>query len=103
MTENGKSALEMARERRREMAEAGIKVVVKNPLEKLAERPESLRLAINAKCYQCEGGDSDPGVKQRIGTCSIRDCGLWAVRPYQGRVISGDVDSQELSETANGK
>jgi len=65
------------------LAAAGIKVVIKNPLEKLATAPTSLRLAINAKCYQCEGEDADPGIKLRIGACEIKSCALWAVRPYQ--------------------
>lgn len=55
----------------------------KNPIEKLATNPKSLRLAVNAKCFDCEGGDSDPGVRGRIGTCKVTGCGLWAVRPYQ--------------------
>lgn len=76
-------ALEQARIARQAMADAGIPVVIKNPLEKLATAPTSLRLAINAKCYQCEGEDADPGVKRRIGTCEIQSCALWAVRPYQ--------------------
>lgn len=93
MTAAAKTALDMAREKRRQMTEAGIKVQIKNPLEKLADNPLSLRASINAKCYQCEGEDSDPGVKRRIGTCGIRDCGLWAVRPYQG--MSAEEDSQD--------
>ncbi len=75
--------LEKARIARQAMAAAGIKVVIKNPLEKLATAPTSLRLAINAKCYQCEGEDADPGIKLRIGACEIKSCALWAVRPYQ--------------------
>jgi hypothetical protein len=77
------TGLEKARIARQAMSAAGIKVVIKNPMEKLATAPTSLRLAINAKCYQCEGEDADPGVKRRIGTCEIQSCALWAVRPYQ--------------------
>lgn len=79
------SALDLARAKRAEMTAAGIRVQIKNPLEKLADMPTSLRRAITAKCYQCEGEDADPGVKRRIGTCEVRDCALWTVRPYQGR------------------
>lgn len=45
------SALDLARAKRAEMTAAGIKVQVKNPLEKLADMPTSLRRAITAKCY----------------------------------------------------
>lgn len=55
----------------------------KNPIEKLASNPNSLRLAVNAKCFDCEGGDADPNVRGRIGGCKVTTCGLWAVRPYQ--------------------
>jgi hypothetical protein len=64
-------------------AEAGERIEHRNPLEKLALNPLSLRAAINAMCYQCEGEDADPGVRRRIGTCPIKTCALWAVRPYQ--------------------
>jgi hypothetical protein len=62
---------------------AGEKIIQRNPLEKLALNPKSLRYAVNAMCYQCEGEDADPGVKRRIGECAIKSCALWAVRPYQ--------------------
>lgn len=56
----------------------------KNPVEKAKENPNSLRFAINAKCYECEGGDTDPNVRWRIGNCVCEDtCPLWNVRPYQ--------------------
>jgi hypothetical protein len=80
---NTLSPLEKARQARKEMQEAGIPVKVKNPLEKLADKPQSLRRAIDAKCYQCEGEDADPAVKWRIGNCLCDDCALYMVRPYQ--------------------
>lgn len=54
-----------------------------DPLEKARRNPTSLRLAINAKCFDCEGGNADPNVQRRIGTCSITTCPLHPVRPYQ--------------------
>ena len=54
-----------------------------DPLEKLRQNPTSLRAAINAKCWDCVGMDSDPAPKWRIGNCHMSDCGLFAVRPYQ--------------------
>lgn len=55
----------------------------RTPVEKLEDNPKSLRLSVNAKCYQCSGEDADPSVQWRIGNCEITDCALWAVRPYQ--------------------
>lgn len=77
------TGLERARQARKAMQEAGIAVRIKNPLEKLADNPTSLRLAINAKCYQCEGEDSDPHVRWRIGNCLLPECALFAIRPHQ--------------------
>ena len=62
---------------------AGEKIERKTPLQKLADSPLSLRAAVNAKCYQCEGEDADPGVRWRIGNCACASCALHAVRPYQ--------------------
>jgi hypothetical protein len=83
MHENAKIGLEKARLARIAAKEAGIPVERKNPLERLATNPTSLRLSINAKCYDCMGQDQDPGIRQRIGTCHLNTCGLWHVRPYQ--------------------
>lgn len=75
-------ALEAARLKREEMKEAGVKLERKSPLEKALERPGSLRLAVNGKCWECEG-EEDPGVRERIRTCSVVTCPLHSVRPYQ--------------------
>ncbi len=56
---------------------------VKSPIEKAGANPNSLRLAVNAMCFQCEGCDADPCVQWRIGNCNIPDCALYAVRPYR--------------------
>lgn len=81
-----KGTLEKARRARAEAAELrrdqGLKVT-KTPIEKATENPSSLRLAINAKCYDCQGQDADPGVKKRIAFCECVDCPLHPVRPYQ--------------------
>ena len=58
-------------------------LVRRTPLEKTLLNPKSLRLAINAKCWDCQGGDSDPCVQWRIGNCEISDCALFKVRPHQ--------------------
>ena len=50
----------------------------KNPVEKWEENKTSLRLSINAFCYQCIGE-----VKEEIRNCTAYDCPLFVVRPYQ--------------------
>ena len=54
-----------------------------DPLEKARRHPESLRLAINAKCFDCVGQDADPCWQWRVGNCASRLCPLRPVRPYQ--------------------
>ena len=56
---------------------------LKSPLEKPAENPGSLRLAINAKCYDCIGRDYDPDWRGSIRHCACTDCPLYAVRPFR--------------------
>ena len=41
---------------------------------------KSLKTAIQAQCLECCWFD-----RQAIRECSATQCGLWAVRPYQGR------------------
>jgi hypothetical protein len=57
----------------------------RTPLEKVRANPKSLRLSVNAKCYECMGGGSDPGVVDRIAQCDTEGCPLHGVRPYQGK------------------
>ena len=68
--------------------EAGGKA--KNPLEKLQENPKSLRLAINAKCWDCSNFQ-----REEISSCHLTKCGLWHVRPYQkkGKDFEDDVET----------
>lgn len=77
------SALEKAREASRALRESGIKPERLDPIEKSRANPKSLRLAINGKCWDCQGGMADPGVRERIGSCPVVACCLHAVRPYQ--------------------
>jgi hypothetical protein len=53
-----------------------------NPLERAAKNPRSAKLAIHAKCYDCQGGDADPGIRARIRECSVTRCPLHPHRPY---------------------
>ena len=54
-----------------------------DPIEKAKRKPTSLRLAINAKCWECQGGNLDPHPRWRIGNCEVVDCSLYPNRPYQ--------------------
>ena len=54
-----------------------------DPIERAKRNPKSLRAAIDAKCWDCEGGDADPAPHWRIGNCVCPDCPLYPVRPYQ--------------------
>lgn len=54
-----------------------------DPVAKAKTKPKSLRLAVTAKCWDCVGGDADPGPRQRIRECGVRRCPLHPVRPYQ--------------------
>jgi len=83
MTERHVSALEMAKKKRVEMAEQGIKVVVRDWIEKAAKNPASLRMAVNAMCWDCVGAGADANPRQAIRDCEIKKCPLWNVRPYQ--------------------
>jgi len=48
-----------------------------NPIEKANKYPNSLRAAINGKCFDCQGRNDDPGVVKRIRTCEIPECTLY--------------------------
>jgi len=94
------SALDKAREAQRAKREAG-EIEILDPIEKSRRKPDSLRLAINGKCWDCIGGASDPGPRQRIRDCPCTDCTLYQVRPYQnvkGRPSYLDVDDAPHDE-----
>lgn len=55
----------------------------KNPIERLNEKPTSMRRAINAKCYDCVGGDGDQGWRQRVRKCFDNKCPLYNFRPFK--------------------
>ena len=65
-----------AAEYRRKLAAGEIKKL--NPIEKAYANPKSLRLAINGKCWECSCGQ-----RVEITKCTVKDCCLWGVRPYQ--------------------
>lgn len=78
-----KTALQKAQESLAAKRAAGEEIERLDPVEKARRNPQSLRLAINAKCWDCQGGASDPGIRDRIGSCQVSRCSLHPVRPYQ--------------------
>lgn len=54
-----------------------------DPIAKAACHPNSLRLAINAKCWDCVGAGADPNPRGAIRHCPVLRCPLYAHRPYQ--------------------
>lgn len=75
--------LERAQARMREMREAGIVPERLNPAERAKRNPNSLRLAVTAKCYECLGGQDAQNIRREIRECTAQNCPLYAVRPYQ--------------------
>ena len=105
MTEAHKAKLvESMQKARLARLASGEKVTHLDPVERAKKKPTSLRLAVNGKCWDCQGGDADPLPRQRIGQCdaSVR-CPLWPVRPYQKHAKGpkiADLDETQLAEAA---
>ena len=57
-------------------------------LERHAENP-TRKTAIEAKCWDCQGGDADPAVFWRIGNCPIPACALYPFRPFRHKYGKG--------------
>ena len=77
MNEQAKIALQEYREK---VASGEIEVVRLNPIEKAKNNPKSLRLAIDAQCFDCMGRT---GSTNDIRECTAKDCPLYPVRPYR--------------------
>lgn len=43
----------------------------------------SLKGHVQQTCFECVGGDDDPGPKLRVKRCACSDCPLHPVRPWQ--------------------
>lgn len=64
-----------------------------NPEGKLAAtNPKSISLAIAARCWQCVGGGADPAAVEQIKKCTIGDCALYPVRPYQAHGFKANIE-----------
>lgn len=92
-----RDAMKLAQMRLREKRASGEKLQRRTPKQKLQERPNSLRLAVNAKCVECMGGDDVPNFRKYIRECTSPDCPLYAVRPYQTKTD----DEEEADEHTN--
>lgn len=52
------------------------------PIQRARLRPNSLRLAINAQCYDCIYDKSDVGSwRQQVAACPSANCPLYCQRP----------------------
>ena len=88
-------ALEKARAAREALIASGQTIERKSPMEKHQSNPSSLRLAVNAKCFDCVGGEhADSGFRRCIRECNVTKCPLHTVRPYQ----RAEQDELEQSE-----
>jgi hypothetical protein len=76
---NTVKGLQKARAKRAENVRLGIKPL--NPLQKAKQSPNSMRLAINAQCYDCMGQES--GRRNHIRECPSKNCPLFEFRPYK--------------------
>ena len=78
--------IERAHQRRVEMKAEGIEIVRLTPEQKLAAKPNSMRLAVTCKCRDCMGGPEAGGnLRAEIRACTAPSCPLYAVRPYQAK------------------
>lgn len=82
-------ALDKARLRKTELQAAGL-LTRASPTDKARADPYSLRKAITAFCYECMGGDGEPGARQHVRNCTSPKCPLYAVRPWQKDDNTGD-------------
>jgi hypothetical protein len=59
-----------------------IAVKALTPIQRARLQPNSLRLAINAQCYDCIYDKSDVGIwRQQVAACPSASCSLYCQRP----------------------
>ena len=80
---------EKAAEYRRKVASGEIQIL--SPRQKSRNKPKSLRLAINAKCFDCTCDQ-----KREVTMCVMTDCSLWSLRPWQRDEINRQILSGEI-------
>ena len=67
-----------AQEKMAKLRAQGIEPERKTWIQKSKEKPTSLRLAINAKCWDCCAEQ-----REEIRRCTVPDCSLYSLRPYK--------------------
>lgn len=72
------TGLEKAQEILRKRREEGVPLERLDPIEKARRNPQSLRAAINAKCWDCSCAQ-----RVEIRRCPVTDCPLHHLRPYK--------------------
>ncbi len=77
---------EAAKKAREERISQGLPAL-RSPIERAKDKPDSLRCAITAKCYECVGMDGDANYRDTIRTCTSCNCPLHPVRPYQHKSV----------------
>ena len=76
------SPLDKARLKKTELEAAGLLRRL-SPVEKARADPRSLRKAVTAFCYECVGGDDEPGARKEVTNCTAKGCHLYPIRPWQ--------------------
>jgi hypothetical protein len=79
-------------------------MIRRSPAEAARQNPRSRRFAINAKCFDCQGGDADPCWQWRVGNCDISSCGLYPLRPHQrmaGKPVPPSLSCSEVGEAVS--
>lgn len=86
-TKKGRKPVEALEALKKKRA-AGEVFYTNNPLRMLQRHPSSIKAAVRAQCFVCQGGTLDKtpekGWRQRISFCGKSDCPLYYVRPYVG-------------------
>lgn len=72
---------------------------VLDPVSRSQANPQSRRLAIRAYCWVCYGAGHNANTGRLIGRCENYKCGLWDVRPYQGKTEEAAADEKPAEET----
>jgi len=68
-------------------------------------RGVNLRPVVESICFECVGGNDDPGPKLRVRDCACLDCPLHPIRPWQrlkGRGGAKPSDTDRVGQIVNG-
>lgn len=78
---------------------------VLGPLERARCNPASRSAAIRAYCWDCMGGKengrsgANGNVRKLVRECSVNDCTIWPVRPWQKATETDESGSEAETET----